>query len=103
MQALALILRINDLVAEHELHALVEPLQTALNISKDALNALNQSIEEVKMAEALELIARSNLVRQYEQNYYAVLPGLESSLPTVYFPKLRFMGSWKDDEVEEQK
>lgn len=95
-----LILRINDLGAEQELHAMVEPLQTALANSKNALNALNQSIEEVKTAEALELIAKINLVRQYEQNDYAVSSRFGKQFANRLFPKITLPAKPQEDEDE---
>lgn len=95
-----LILRINDLGAEHELHVLVEPLQTALNNSKEALNALNLSIEALKTAEALEQIAKINLCRQYEQNYYAVSSRFGKLYANRLFPKIAVPPRLSDEETE---
>ncbi|MGF7138318.1 hypothetical protein [Roseimarinus sediminis] len=83
-----LILRINDLGATHELHALIEPLQSALNSCKEALDALALSSEKVTTAETLEKIAKINLVRQYEKNYYTVVSRFGKQFSRRLFPRL---------------
>jgi hypothetical protein len=95
-----LLRQLNDLGPEHALQVLAEPLQTALNNCKDALNALKQSSESEKSAEGLELIAKLNLNRQYEQNFYAASSKFGKQFASRLFPKIT-VPSKPQEEVSE--
>lgn len=83
-----LILRVNELGAEHALATLKEPLQTTVEASKLAINALNASDEAKNTAEALEHIAKLNVIKQYEQNIYTAYGKFGKSFCKRLFPKI---------------
>jgi len=65
------ILAIQNLGEGHPLAAHIAPLQTAIDESKAALEALRVAVAAEKTADAYTSIAKTNLTRQYEQNIYA--------------------------------
>lgn len=68
-----LIKQIEALGEGHLLAGHIAPLQSAIDNSKSAIAEYLQAITALKSAEALEEIAKTNLIRQYELNYYEAL------------------------------
>ncbi|MFA9388752.1 MAG: hypothetical protein ACERKD_03040 [Prolixibacteraceae bacterium] len=95
-----LILKINVLGAEHALAVHIEPLQTAVDASKAAISALNNSIEAKKMAEALEQIAKINLIRQYAQNIYAAYGRFGKPFTKRLFPRITIPSKATEDSED---
>lgn len=68
-----LIKQIEALGEGHALAEYIAPLQVAIDNSKSAISAYLSAITALKSAEALQEIAKTNLIRQYELNYYEAL------------------------------
>jgi hypothetical protein len=65
-----MVARLESLGATHPLNELAAGLKESISKCREALTAYNERIRLLKVAEADEKIAKSNLRKQYEFNYY---------------------------------
>jgi hypothetical protein len=83
-----LIKQIEALGEGHTLAGYIAPLQVAIDNSKSAISAYLSAITALKSAEALEDIAKTNLIRQYELNYYEALTKFGKVSANRLFPAI---------------
>jgi len=83
-----LILKIQNLGEGHPLAEQIASLQTAIDESKAAIEALHVAIAAQKTADALTNIAKVNLTRQYEQNIYAASSKFGKVFANRLFPTI---------------
>lgn len=83
-----LILKIQNLGEGHPLAEQIAPLQTAIDESKAAIEALHVAIAAQKTADTYTNIAKANLTRQYEQNIYAASSKFGKVFANRLFPPI---------------
>ena len=92
-----IIIRIQQLGDGHELSSHIEPLQTVINDTKSAIEALHLAIQAEATASAFEAIAKLNLTRQYEQNIYAASSKFGKAFANRLFPAINLPVKSKND------
>jgi hypothetical protein len=83
-----LALRIESLEKDHPLLPLAKELRDRVAASRKAIKAYEESIKQLKTAQAEEDIAKATLRRQYEINYLDARKQLGKTLAERLFPKL---------------
>ncbi|MEQ9438721.1 MAG: hypothetical protein RIG62_06715 [Cyclobacteriaceae bacterium] len=83
-----LALRLEDLGKDHSLFPLAKVLHDQVAASRKAMKAYDNAVNQIKISEAEEEIARSTLRRQYENNYLDARKQLGKIRAERLFPKL---------------
>ena len=94
----ALIKRVESLGTDHPVAKHVALLQTAIDNSNKVIADYKATIEALKSEEALEEIAKTNLIRQYELNYYEALKKFGKVYANRLFPTIMQRSTNEDDE-----
>ena len=89
--AAQMVTRLGSLGTDHPLNELVAGINEGISKCREALSAYHDSIKLLKSAEADEEIAKLNLRRQYEFNYYDSVKQFgknfaEHLFPVIYSP-----------------
>lgn len=96
-----IILKINDLGAEHPIAAHVPVLQESVNTCKAAIDANNTAKNAFDQAKTLLNIAKGNLNKQYEKTIYAASGKFGKKYAERLFPAIKKATKKSDDEAEE--
>lgn len=95
----SLIKRVESLGADHPVATHAAFLQTAVASSKKVIADYKAAIDALKSAEALEDIAKTNLIRQYELNYYEALKKFGKVYANRLFPAITQPSTNDGDET----
>lgn len=97
-----IILRIENLGAEHSLVPYVSTLKDKIGVAENAQGVYSTTIREEKMAQAEVEIAKQALIKQYEHNYLDVRHKYGKAMCEKVFPIIRSRRSSNDlDETGE--
>ncbi|MCP4181534.1 MAG: hypothetical protein GY756_27535 [bacterium] len=81
-----LVQRIGSLGAEHIMNELVSELSEGISKCRAALSVYYIAITNQKSAEALEAVAKTNLIKQYSNNYHDIVKKFGRSYANRFFP-----------------
>jgi hypothetical protein len=95
----ALIKRVESLGADHLVAKHGALLQTAVANSNKVIADYKATIDALKSDEALEEIAKTNLIRQYELNYYEALKKFGKIYANRLFPTITQRSTDDGDET----
>jgi hypothetical protein len=95
-----LIKRIEALGANHPISKQIPLLQAAIENSKKVISDYQNAINTLKSVEAMEEIAKTNLIRQYELNYYEALKKFGKIYANRLFPIITQRSTDDDDESD---
>jgi hypothetical protein len=93
-----LIKRVESLGTDHPIAMHIAFLQSAVDNSKKVIADYKAAIDTLKLAEALEEIAKTNLIRQYELNYYDALKKFGKIYANRLFPTITQRSTNDGDE-----
>lgn len=97
-----IILRIENLGAEHSLAPHISTLKDKIGVVENALGVHTTTIRDEKMAQAEVEIAKQALIRQYEYNYLDVRQKYSKSMCEKVFPRIQARRSSNElDEPDE--
>jgi len=100
-----LIVRLNELEADHVLKSNIEPIQTCIDECKAAQKEYDVVLVQETKAKTDQDVAKKLLIRQYEQNIYAASAKFGKTFANRLFPKLNKIRKKKNnkdtDDTEE--
>ncbi len=96
-----MVARLESLGADHSLNELAAGIKEGISKCREALSDYHQSIRLLKGAEADEEIAKSNLRRQYEFNYYDSIKLFGKNFAERLFPVISTSSRKKTNDQEE--